>query len=146
MVDTSPLLEMVHDGLGALSKAHRGLLADELKSDFADSLDLDAALEAKHPQENRWDYLVGHGPTKNVIAIESHTATDKQVSVVIEKRSAARRQLRDHLRDGAQPSAWIWVTEGKGGFAQSERTTRLLDQAGITFASRKVLSKHIPKP
>lgn len=141
---TSQLLPFVADGITALRKEHRALLEESVKADLADSLDLDAGLQAAHPQENRWDYLLGHEPSAEVIALESHTATDGQVTVLIAKREAARRQLRAHLRDGAGPSAWIWVTEGPVGFARTEKATLRLDQAGITFAGRKVLAKHLP--
>lgn len=143
---SSQLLPQVADGIAALRKEHRGLLEEGLRPDLADSLDLDAGLQAEHPQENRWDYLLGHGPSASVVALEAHTATDGQVAVLIAKREAARRQLRQHLRDGVAPAAWIWVTEGRVGFAQTERATLRLDQAGITFAGRKVLAKHLPKP
>jgi hypothetical protein len=142
----SQLLPQVADGIAALRKEHRALLEEGLKPDLADSLDLDAGLQAAHPQENRWDYLLGHGPSEEVVALESHTATDGEVAVLIAKREAARRQLGAHLRDGAGPSAWIWVTEGRVGFAPTEKARRRLDQAGITFAGRRVLAKHLPKP
>ncbi len=143
--EQSSLRQLVKAGVAALAKPHRGLMDDAVKVDVADSLDLDAALEAMHPQEHRWDYLVGLETTGKVVAIESHTATDKQVSVVIKKRAAAKRQLRAHLRDGVEPQAWIWVTEGQVGFAQTERAVLQLAQAGITFANRKILAKHLPE-
>ncbi len=141
----SHLLPQVADGIAALRKEHRALLEEDLKPDLADSLDLDAGLHPAHPEENRWDYLLGHGPSAEVVALESHTATDGEVAVLIAKRDAARRQLRAHLRDGAGPSTWIWITEGRVGFAPTEKARRRLDQAGITFAGRKVLAKHLPK-
>lgn len=134
----------VHDGVAALPGAHRGLIDDAVKEQIGDSLDIDAALEPGHPEEHRWDYLLGHAPTEAVIALESHTASDSEVSVLIAKKQAASRQLRAHLRDGVRPVAWIWVTEGRVGFARSERAARRLDQAGITFANRRVLPKHLP--
>lgn len=143
--DDSTLHPLVSDGLAALAQAHRGLLDDAVKHHFADSLNLDAALESAHPTENRWDYLLGHSPTMEVIALEPHTANDKEVSVLKAKRDAARHQLRQHLRVGVQIAAWIWVTKGKVGFAQTEKMARQLDQSGITFAGRKVLAKHLPK-
>lgn len=142
----SQLLPQVADGIAALRKEHRALLEGGIRPDLLDSLDLDAGLLASHPQENRWDYLLGHGPSAEVVAIESHTASDGEVAVLIAKRDAARRQLRSHLREGAGPTAWIWVTEGRVGFAQTEKAILRLDQAGITFAGRKVLAKHLPKP
>jgi hypothetical protein len=73
----SPLHAGVQDGVGALEKAHRDLIDEVAKAQLADSLDLDAALKASHPEESRWDYLLGHDPTDEVVALESHTANDK---------------------------------------------------------------------
>lgn len=103
----SALQPLVQDGLAALEKTHRELIDDKIKNLFADSLDLDESLRSDHPQENRWDYLIGYLRTKSIVAIESHTMNDKAVSVVIEKRKAALRQLAGHLRDGKSVAAWI---------------------------------------
>jgi hypothetical protein len=111
---------------------------------LADSLDLDEALRKGREQVNRWDYLVGHGPSGQVVAVEPHSARDGEIETVIKKRSAAREQLRAHLRDGAVISKWLWVASGTVHFAATERVARRLDQSGITFVGKMVMAKHLP--
>lgn len=142
--DTSSLLAYVADGLGALENAHRGYLDDSIRSAFADSLDLDEALRAGHEQENRWDYLLGHGPSAEVVALEPHSAKQDEITTVIKKRRAALDQLEGHLEAGARVSKWLWVASGKVHFADTEKTRRLLDQNGIEFVGRRVCGKHLP--
>jgi hypothetical protein len=142
----SGLLASVADGLGALKKGHRACLEDAVRQAFADSLDLDRAMAGGHEQENRWDYLLGHGPSHAVIAVEPHSARQDEVATVIRKRAAARDQLKEHLRDGARVTRWLWVASGKVRFADTERTRRLLDQNGIQFVGSRVLAKHLPGP
>jgi hypothetical protein len=130
--------------MAALETAHRDHFDPAIRSSFADSLDLDAALQADHEQENRWDYLLGHRPSREVVAVEPHSARTDQVSTVIGKRSSARKQLRTHLRDGARVSRWLWVASGRVSFAHTEKAKLLLDQNGIEFVGTKVMAKHLP--
>jgi hypothetical protein len=101
-------------------------------------------MREEHPQENRWDYLLGHCPSGEVVAVEPHSARQDQVSTVIDKRTAARNHLRDHLREGVSVSRWLWVASGDVHFADTERARRRLDQNGIQFVGRKILPKHLP--
>lgn len=77
------------DGLGAIKVAHRGYFEIAVRPAFADSLDLDEALKQGHEQENRWDYLLGHSPSGDVVAVEPHSAKPDEITTVIKKRSAA---------------------------------------------------------
>jgi hypothetical protein len=142
--DDSALRPLVIDGLGAVARAHRGYFDRAIRSAFADSLDLDKAMESGHEQENRWDYLLGHRPSGEVVALEPHSAKQDEVSAVINKRSDARSQLNGHLRDGARVAAWLWVASGKVHFADTEKARRRLDQNGIKFVGTKVTIKHLP--
>jgi hypothetical protein len=143
--DGSVLQEKVSDGIGAVKKAHRRMLADDVRGTFGDSLDLDAALQAKHPGENRWDYLLGHNPSEQVVAVEPHSAKQDEITTVINKRKAAKDQLAGHLKPGARVSKWLWVASGKVYFADMEKTRFRLDQNGIEFVDKKVLAKHLPQ-
>lgn len=141
----SSLGPLIVDGLGAIQGADRKCLDEAVRSDFSDSLNLDAALESQHQEEHRWDYLLGYAPTGNVIAVEPHSGRDDEVSVVIAKCIAARRQLALHLRDGARIERWLWVSSGGVRFANTEKTRRLLDQHGIQFVGTRIFRKHLPK-
>jgi hypothetical protein len=130
--------------MGAVKDAHRDYFDQAVRADFEDSLDLDEALQAGHEQENRWDYLLGHKPSSEVVAVEPHSAKQDEISTVIKKRSDAREQLKPHLRDGARISKWLWVASGKVHFVDTEKARRRLDQNGIEFVGKKVMAKHLP--
>lgn len=142
--DGSALRAQVKDGLGAVSPGHREYFAEEIRSAFADSLDADAALRGLHEQENRWDYLLGHAPSNQVIGVEPHSAKEDEIGTVIRKRSSALRQLRTHLRDGERIVKWLWVASGKVHFAKTEKAKLRLDQNGIEFVGTRVLARHLP--
>jgi len=142
-MDGSSLRARVEDGLDALTNPHKSRVDGRVRGAFADSLDLDAALRAQYPSDNRWDYLLGYGPSRSVIGLEPHSAKHDQVSTVIAKRRAALEHLRDHLKPGARIARWLWVASGRVDFADTEKTRLTLDQNGITFIGRRVLAKHL---
>jgi hypothetical protein len=124
---------------------HRARFDSPLGRDFSDSLDVDEALREKHPQDSRWDYLLGHEPTQHLVGVEPHSAKEDQIGKVIRKREAAVEQLREHLADGVTVHSWLWLSSGDVQFADTERARRRLDQAGIQFVGRRILAKHLPK-
>ena len=139
----SALHSAVANGLDAIERAHKDYIEDALRSQFADSLALDDALHAGHEQENRWDYLLGHKPSQQVVGLEPHSAHSDQISTVIKKRTAALRQLQDHLASGMRVAAWYWVASGKVDFQPLEKVTLRLAQEGITFVGTRLRSKHV---
>ena len=144
--DTSPLQSRVNDGIGAIEKAHRKLLAENIRDSFADSLDLDKAMLKGHEEENRWDYLLGQSEHSKVIGLEPHSAKEDQITKVIKKKEAAREQLKGHLKKGSYVAAWLWVASSKKvHFANTERTRIRLDQEGIRFVGPRVELKHLPR-
>jgi hypothetical protein len=145
LLPASHLQALVQDYLGAVQGKHRGYIEESLRAEFADSLELDEAFRVGHDQENRWDYLLGHAPSDSVVAVEPHSATTGEISTVIDKRKAAKLQLRDHLKPGARIAAWLWVASGNVQFADTEKARVRLDQNGIAFVGRTVLRKHLPK-
>lgn len=142
--EDSNLQPLVQDGLGALEKSHHNYFDASIRADFADSLDIDKALRKGREHENRWDYLLGHASSGQVIAVEPHTAKQDEITTLIRKREAAREQLRDHLRDGAKIAKWLWVATGKVHFADTEKEKLRLDQKGIEFVGKVVMPKHLP--
>lgn len=141
----SGLQEHVRDGVQAIERKHlTALIDDGIRSAFSDSLDLDKALEPEHPQDHRWDYLLGHDASGCVVGLEPHSAYQGHISRVIAKRAHALRQLEPHLRDGARVAAWYWVASGQVGFLRHEKAMLQIQQAGITFVGRQLLAKHLP--
>lgn len=144
LLRSSSLQSVIADGMGAVRAAHRHHFEEEIRSKFADSLELDEAVLKGHEQENRWDYLLGHEPSGEVIGVEPHSAKQDEISTVIAKRAAALEHLRAHLCDGARVTKWLWVASGKVHFANTEKAKLRLDQNGIEFVGKAVCIKHLP--
>ncbi|MEJ0004000.1 MAG: hypothetical protein WDN30_11170 [Pararobbsia sp.] len=144
LVKDSALLPSVRDGLAAIETAHSRLFDDSIRSTFADSLDLDKAMQQGHEQENRRDYLLGHAPSGAVVAVEPRSARHDEITTVIRKRVAARNHLDGHLNKGANVQKWLWVASDKVHFADTEKARLLLSQNGIEFAGKKITAKHLP--
>lgn len=140
----SSLQNLVQNGLSALESAHRKYFSTDIRAVFSDSLEIDENFRSGREQENRWDYLVGHGPSGEVVAVEPHSASQGEISTVIKKRAAAREYLRTHLRDGAKVVKWLWVASGKVMFASTEKAIRQLDQNGIEFVGTAIMARHLP--
>src|SRR5262245_1543292 len=98
--ESSPLRELVQDGMGAFLSADIKLVAENQRDQIGDSLDLDAASQSEDPQANRWDYIVSVPDLKIFVGIEPHTAKDSEVSVVIAKKKHASAYLRNHFKNG----------------------------------------------
>lgn len=143
--DGSSLKGLVKDGLGSVDKGHRTYIAEEIRSAFADSLEIDENLKEGRDQENRWDYLLGFAAGACVIGLEPHSASSGEITTVIRKRKAALEQLRPHLKDGAKVTEWFWVASGKNRFLDTEKTRRLLDQNGIRFVCPTLAPKDLVK-
>jgi hypothetical protein len=142
--DTSALRSKVANSLGALRGADKKLIHENVRTQFADSLEIDDNLRQGNDRENRWDYILGHGPSTLVIGLEPHTATTSEVSSVVAKRKAALVQLRPHLKGGASVAEWFWVSSGRVDFVPHEKQVNRLAQSGITFVGSMLLGKHLP--
>lgn len=134
--ENSPLVHMVRQGLDAVKRRDRALIAQAERGKIGDSLDLDEATREDSPGEHRWDYILSVPSASRLIGLEPHTAADAEVKVVIKKKTNAVRILREHLKPGIAISEWHWVTSGKVGFSRMDRATRALNQNGITFSGR----------
>jgi len=140
----STLLPQVRDGLNAVKESHRNYFDERIRSAFADSLDIDKAFRRDHPEDNRWDYLLGHQASGVIVGVEPHSAKDDEISTIIQKRRAAIEQLRTHLGDNVKIEKWLWVASGKVHFANTEKARVQLDQNGIEFVGTRVTDKHLP--
>jgi len=139
----SSLQPRVCDGLGAVKERDRSSVADDVKRLFADSIDLDRALEEEHPSENRWDYLLGLAKGFRIVGLEPHSAKADQITTVIKKKQKAQQQIVGHLNPGKRVSRWFWVASGRVQFANTENARRRLDQSGIKFVGRQLLANHL---
>lgn len=121
-------------GCGAIKATELERLVEDARPGIDDSLALDEALRSRHPNDPRWDYLIG--ARSQVIGLEIHAARSDQVSLVIAKKQHAVTQLQGHCRPNRAPSQWIWVASGRVGFPSMSREQLRLVQHGIKFVGR----------
>lgn len=114
-----------------------------LRTELDDCLEIDENLKASHEQENRWDYMLGHGPSGTAIGSEPHSAHTKEISVVTRKRERAREQFREHPTPNAKVAEWFWVASGKVDFAPHEPAMRQVVNAGVTVVGGGLKVKHL---
>jgi hypothetical protein len=143
LLNPGPLVAHVKKGLGALKSVDKKHVEPTLRPRFADSLDLDSALLAEHPDENRWDYLLGDDETDTVVALEPHSAKSDEVSTVIRKKQQASLQLRTHLKPGRGVARWFWVASGTVQFPNVDKVEKRLAEHGITFIGPVLKKKHL---
>jgi hypothetical protein len=145
LVPTSRLHDRVKKGLQAVKRDHvTDHLDAKVRSAFKDSLDLDEAFREGHEGEHRWDYLLGHTRSKEIVGLEPHSAREDQIRTVIAKRNAAKDQLRGHLKPSKRVRDWLWVASGTVYFTDTESVRMRLDQNGIKFVGRRVREKDLP--
>ncbi|HEX7842960.1 MAG TPA: hypothetical protein VF469_36055 [Kofleriaceae bacterium] len=141
----SYLSDEIRGGIQALPSEKRKHIAESVRSDFVDSLDLDEASRPRHPTDARWDYLLGHAPSSQIVAVETHSAETSQVSRVIQKRTASLGHLRGQLRAGHHVAAWYWAASGRVDFVPHEKTVIRLSEHGIQFVGGRLEAKHLAK-
>jgi hypothetical protein len=139
----SYLAAAIQGGIQAVPSDNRKHVADSVRTDFLDSLDLDEASRTRHPTDARWDYLLGHAPSSQVVAIETHSAETSQVSRVIQKRTASLGHLRDQLGAGHNVAAWYWAASGRIDFVPHEKAVLRLSENGIQFVGGRLEAKHL---
>jgi hypothetical protein len=139
----SYLAAAIQGGIQAVPNDKRKHISESVRPDFLDSLDLDEASRPRHPNDARWDYLLGHAPSSQVVAIETHSAETSEVSRVIQKRTASLGHLRDQLGDGHNVAAWYWAASGRVDFVPHEKIVLRLSEHGIQFVGGRLEAKHL---
>lgn len=139
----SYLAASIRDGIQALPGDKRKHLAESVRSEFLDSIDLDEASRPQHPTDARWDYLLGHESSSCIVALEAHSAGTSQVSRVIQKRTASLRHLQGQLKPGCNVAGWYWAASGPVDFVPHERTVHRLSENGIQFVGGRLEAKHL---
>ncbi len=139
----SYLASSIRAGLQAVPGDKRKHIADAIRADFSDSLDLDDATRQRHPHDARWDYLLGHDSSSHIVAIETHSAETSEVSKVIQKRRASLQHIRGELGSQHHVAAWYWAASGRVDFVPHERTMLRLSENGIQFVGGRLEAKHL---
>lgn len=141
--EESELNTKLKKGIQAVKSGDKKFIAVNLRTRFSDSIDIDEAFRKTHGKQNRWDYLLGDSRNNKIVGLEPHSATDGEISVVINKRKSCRAQLGPHLKQGSNVSAWFWVASGKIDFTIMDKARLNLDNNGITFVDKQLLPKHL---
>lgn len=139
LAKSDPLQAGVRTRLRALTSSDRQLILSSQHKRVGDSLDLDKAGRADHPNKNRWDYLLSVPDASQIVGLEPHSARDSEVSVVIAKKNWAMGYLVSRL-PMHKVARWFWVTHGNVGFSRMDKSVRRLDQHGIKFSGRLLRS------
>jgi hypothetical protein len=139
----SYLAVAIQGGLQAIPNDKRKHIAESVRPEFLDSLDLDEATRERHPTDARWDYLLGHTSSSSVVAIETHSDETSQISKVIQKRTASLAHLRDQLTTGHHVAAWYWAASSRIDFVPHDKTMLRLSENGIQFVGGRLEAKHL---
>lgn len=136
-VEATPHLEEAWEpGLRALRAEDRPHIEVNDPRRLRGSADVDAALQPTQPQEHRWDFAIAYQHTNRkdecVYWVEIHTASDSQVSVVLDKL----KWLMDWLDgDGKEFDAFerefIWISSGATTFTPASKQRRQFAQLGL---------------
>ena len=131
-------------GLQAIIEGRNQITAQDTRNVLG-SVNLDADLRLKYPQDNRVDYAIGYncdGNTEKVYFVEVHSATASQVHVLINKA----RALRDWALEKA-PSLWninkekrlYWVASGRVAIPRQTPQYKKIATSGVIHFPTKFL-------
>ena len=126
-------------GLQALRAEDRPHIRVEDTRRLTGSGDIDAAYQPSQPNANRWDFAIGYKHTNRkeevIYWVETHTASDSEVSVVIRKATWLLSWLRadGHLLAAFERDIY-WVASGRTKFTPSATKLKQLALMGVKFA------------
>ena len=128
-------------GLSALRAQDRPHVEPEDPRRLTGSVDVDSALRSHQPNEHRWDFAVGHRHINRqkecVYWVEIHSASDKEVQVVLEKL----RWLKSWLAGGGNlldqfERDFVWVSSGATSFTLNAPQRKRFAQLGLQHKGR----------
>jgi hypothetical protein len=135
---TPEVKDCYREGLQALGiHSSKVLLSDTRKAEG--SVEIDACVSEKYPQDNRWDYALGYDG--EAYFMEVHTANTSQVSTVLRKL----QWLKDWLHAEApeinkikakERTPFYWVFSKKFDIDKNSRQYKLLVQKGLMPTSK----------
>jgi hypothetical protein len=133
-------------GLGALrARDSRHISAEDTRR-LTGSVDVDTALKATQPNANRWDFAIGYRHSNRryefIYWVETHTASDAQVNVVLKKLDWLFQWLRSSGNALAGfEGDFVWVASGATSFTKGATQRRMMAEKGLRYESRIL---HIP--
>ena len=143
-VEQTPHLQQAWKaGFGALRRRDRPHVTAEDPRRLAGSVNVDAALKSTEPHAHRWDFAIGYKHTNRregeecVYWVEVHTASDKEVTVVLKKLAWLRGWLAG---DGRSLSGFerefVWVSSGETSFTDTSTQKKRFALQGLRHQER----------
>ena len=136
-VEASPNLHNSwQPGLRALRSRDRQHIDAQPTANLRGSIDVDAAWRPIQPNANRWDFGIAYQHSDRqeefVYWVETHTANDSQVKVVIRKA----QWLLAWLKNGGRPlnkfeRDIVWVSSGATKFTLTAPQKKQMAAAGL---------------
>ena len=145
----SPVNQAYRPGKQALERRHRTLVTCSDTQRLTGSIDLDATLaqEPDYANQSRWDYGIGHKPTRGperAVWVEVHTATTREVSAVIRKLEWLRTWLRteaeqlNRLTGHVGQDSFVWIASNGDHIPRNSSQFRRLQRTAIRQPRRNL--------
>lgn len=130
-------------GLQALEDKCKPHIDAENTRKLTGSVFVDEANRASYPHGNRWDYAIAYQHTNRdaevVYWVETHTASDSQVAVVIKKAIWLQQWFRGNGKHLASFEKDIfWVSSGATTFTLSSTQRKQMAALGLRPAGSKL--------
>jgi hypothetical protein len=141
--NTTHLENAYRPGLQALRAQDRPHIDAEDTRKLTGSVDVDTANVAADPHGNRWDFGIAYQHTNRseevVYWVETHTANDSQVGVVIKKAAWLQQWFKGR---GKQLAIFekdiVWVSSGATTFTLSSTQRKQMAALGLRPAGGKL--------
>jgi len=133
---TTHLKKAYCPGLQALRAEDKPHIEAEDTRKLTGSVDVDTANTASDPYGNRWDFGIAYQHTNRdaevVYWVETHTASDSQVSVVIKKAAWLQQWFKGHGKHlAAFEKDILWVSSGATTFTLSSTQRKQMAVLGL---------------
>lgn len=136
---TAEIADDLHDGLDALSKAHKSsIIAPDAKR-VTGSVDIDTALQPTYPNATRWDYAIGYrinNKDDKAFFVEYHRAKADEVPRVLRKKQWLEDWMRGKAIDRLHPRRFVWVSAGGIKIPRNAPQWRRLHAHGLRLVRR----------
>ncbi|MBE7494465.1 MAG: hypothetical protein HS117_05940 [Verrucomicrobiaceae bacterium] len=133
---TTHLKDAYRPGLQALRAEDKPHIEAEDTRKLTGSVDVDTANLVSEPHSNRWDFGIAYQHTNRsgevVYWVETHTASDSQVGVVIKKAAWLQQWFKGHGKHLALfEKDIVWVSSGATTFTLSSTQRKQMAALGL---------------
>lgn len=136
--NTPEIRNCIQSGLKALGSNSKKIIMGST-SLCGGSVDIDACLAKRYPQDSRWDYCFAY--KNEVFFVEVHSAITSEVSTVIKKLEWLKKWLIDSAPELNQLKAhsrspYYWIQSSGFSILPQSKQYRAAVQAGIKPIAR----------